>query len=124
MPYEISFDQKDNIVIARVFGMATHDEHHSAQEEAFILCNEKNCSGILVDLHDLDTAKSDSVTCFDSGEFVAKAPIPLATRIAHVMPANQKSRKNVEFVLTVAANRGRYSGQFKTFEEAKNWLLH
>ena len=122
MPFEISYDEKDGIVLARVFGMATHDEHLCAQEEAFKLCNEHKSSGILVDLRDLDTKKSSITNCFKSGEFIALMSRPRMIRIAHVLPTDSDSERKVHFTATIAKNLGQDTEEFSTIEEAKQWL--
>ncbi len=124
MPYKVSYDEENRIVLVRVFGKATHEEHLSAQREAFRLCRENNCSRMLVDLLKLNTEKSSTPGCFDFGESLARGDISPATRIAHVLPKDDsKSIEDVRFTATVAANRGRITGLFDSIEQAKQWLL-
>lgn len=123
MPYKVSYDEQNHIVLVQVSGKATHEEHLSAQKEAFRLCKENKCSGILVDLLNLDTEKSSTFGCFSFGESLARGDIPPTTRIAHVLPSDPKSVEDVEFTTTVAANRGRITALFNTLDEAKQWLL-
>ncbi len=121
MPYSVSFNKDDGIITIRVSGKVHHDEHFAAYEEALRLCQEHMCSRMLVDLRELNTSRSSTVGCFLFGESVAKASTCL--RIAHVMPADAKSKEDVEFTSTVEANRGVLTGMFETIDEAKNWLL-
>jgi hypothetical protein len=123
MPYEVSFDAEEGIVMVRVFGAATHEEHRSAQKEAFRLCDENRSLKILADFRDLDTSKSTTANCYDSGEFLAEAHKNPLTRIANILPGDNHAMLDVQFVATVAGNRGRISEQFVTVEEAKQWLL-
>jgi len=123
MPYEVSFDEQDEIVQLRAFGLVTHEEHDAARRQAAQLCRENKSSKILSDLRELDTEKSSTLNCFDYGEALAQENIPHSTRIAIVLPTDPDSTKDIQFVATVAANRGRVPLQFKTVEEAKQWLL-
>ena len=120
MPYEVSFDEDQGIVNVRVSGTATRDDHYGARDEAFWLCQQNGCSKLLVDLRELDTSGISTTGCFTFGVALSKtAP---EVRIAHVMPANDKSSEDVEFTSSVAANRGKSTGEFKTVEEARKWL--
>jgi hypothetical protein len=123
MPYEVSFDEKDKIVLLRASGLVTHEEHEAARRQAAQLCRENECSKIMADLQELDTEKSSTLDCFDYGKSLAQEKIPLSTRIAIVLPTDPDSIKDIQFVTIVAENRGRGTLQFKTVEEAKQWLL-
>jgi hypothetical protein len=122
MPYEVSYDKEDNIVLLRAFGMVTHEEHEAARRQAAQLCRENECTRILANLLELDTKKSSTQNCLDYGEALAKENISFSTCIAVVLPTDLDSNKDIQFVTTVAANRGRPTFQFKTVEEAKEWL--
>jgi hypothetical protein len=123
MPYEVSFDEQDEIVLLRASGLVTHEEHTAARRQAAQLCRENKSSKILADLRKLDTEKSSTLNCFDYGESLAQENISLSTLIAIVLPTDLGSSEDIEFVATVAANRGRAPLLFKTIEEAKQWLL-
>ena len=121
MPFTVSFDQEGGIVTVRVSGEATHSDHRAALEGAQRLCRENDCSRMLVDLRELNTRLSSTLSCYSFGESVAQA-CPGA-RIAHVLPVDAESRGDVEFVSTVETNRGTLTGEFASVEEARNWLL-
>lgn len=123
MPYEVSYNEKNKIVLMQAFGMVTHDEHCAARRQAAQLCRENKCTRIVADLRKLDTEKSSTQDCFDFGKSIVKENVPLSTRMAVVLPIDLDSIKDVQFSATVAANRGRPIVQFKTMKEAKKWLL-
>lgn len=123
MPYEVSYDEKDEIVLLRGFDKVTQQEHYDAHHKAFQLCGENKSSMMLVNLQDIDTSKTSTQDCFDFGQFLAEADITPSFRIAVLMPKNLDSGQDVHFVTTVATNRGRNIRRFQTPEEAKNWLL-
>jgi hypothetical protein len=124
MSYKVSYDEPNNIVLVQVSGKATHEEHLSAQKEAFRLCKANKCSVMLVDLLNLNTEKASVAGCYEFGESLAQADISPATRIAHVLPTDPKTVEDVKFTTTVASNRGRITGLFNTLDEAKQWLLN
>jgi hypothetical protein len=121
MPYAVSFDDKDGIVYVTITEPAVKDDHYAARDEAFQLCQNHSCSRLLVDLHNLDARAITTTRCFIFGEALAKSPLHL--RIAHVLPIDVESAAKVKFTSTVEANRGKSTGEFKTIEEARRWLL-
>jgi hypothetical protein len=121
MPYSVSFDDKDGIVYVTISGPAVKDDHYAARDEAFQLCQDNTCSRLLVDLRDLDARAVSVMGCFTFGEALAKSSLHL--RIAHVLPTDTKSAAHVIFTSTVEANRGKSTGEFKTIEKARQWLL-
>jgi len=123
MPYEVFYDEKDKIVMLRASGKVLQQEHDDAHRQAFQLAGEKKSLMIFVDLQDIDTSKTSTQECFNFGQFLAEKNIDRATRIAVVMPKDLDSGEDVNFVTSVATNRGRNIRQFATPEEAKNWLL-
>jgi|WetSurSiteA1Bulk_404760.scaffolds.fasta_scaffold51601_1 hypothetical protein len=121
MPYAVSFDDKDGIVYVTISGPAVKDDHYAARDKAFQLCQDNACSRLLVDLRDLDAKAYSIMGCFTFGEALAKSPLHLL--IAHVLPVDAKSAAHVIFTSTIEANRGKSTGEFKTIEEAIQWLL-
>ncbi|MCU0639975.1 MAG: hypothetical protein MUF59_08910 [Candidatus Krumholzibacteria bacterium] len=119
--YSVRFDEDWGIVVVRVVGNAAHEDHCAAQQEAVRLCLEHKCSYLLVDLRDLSTRLSSTMSCFSFGESLASAPLHL--RVAHVLPQDARSAGDVRFTSTVVANRGMPTGEFKSIEEARRWLL-
>ncbi len=121
MPYKVSYDTNDNIVIVRISNIATIEDHLAAREQAFKLCKENNCFQLIVDLSEMTFNKMTTMECFSFGESFVEPFIGL--RIAHVMPVDSKSRADVRFASTVESNRGNFTGEFETIVEARKWLL-
>jgi hypothetical protein len=109
------------IVTVRISGMATHDDHCAARNEAWRVCQQKHSSKLLIDLRKLNTLRSSTLDCFSFGESLAHATPRL--RLAHVLPNDAKSQRDVKFTSAVEANRGVLTREFETIDEAKNWLL-
>lgn len=75
----------------------------------------------MVDLRKLDTKLSSMADCFSFGELVAQNM--LGSRIAHVLPSENKSALDVKFTSNVEANRGIATKEFEDIDEARKWLL-
>jgi anti-anti-sigma regulatory factor len=119
--YKVLFDEKNNIVTVRVSGEATHEIHCAALDEALKVCQDNNCSKLLIDLRDLNTIKSSTMQCFSFGEAIAERSRGLC--LAHVLPEGTHSREDVRFTATVEANRGVVTREFQDIDEARIWLI-
>lgn len=124
MGYEIKTDEVNKAVLVRIYGPAAPEEHISARKEASALLIKNKYSRLLVDLKDLQTKNIASLTnCFDFGSSFAKVGIPKHTRIANIIPETEQSKNDVDFVSTVAANRGILIKNFLDSVKAMEWLL-
>ena len=121
MPCKVSFDKNNDIINVQISGKVTHDDHIAARDEALGLCKKNECYKLLVDLSELNTIRSTTMDCFEFGEELAETT-PFM-QIAHVLPADMKSRKDIRFTANVEANRGKSSKVFETIDEARKWLL-
>jgi len=120
-PYTVSFDEEARIVRVRVIGSATHEDHCAGMDDWVKLCESNKCSKILVDLRELSTDRSSKMDCFSFGEMLAG--ISQQLYIAHVLPTDAKSAKDVTFTSKVERNRGKTTREFSSIEEAEQWLL-
>lgn len=119
--YTVSFDETIHIISVTVCGKTTPDEHSIMHSEIIQLCKEKHCSSLFVDLRELNTSLHSFPDFIIIGESLAKA-LP-GLRVATVLPKNSKSKADIEFTATVAANRGVICKEFENIDEAKKWLL-
>jgi hypothetical protein len=120
MSFKVVFDSGEKIIFVQISGKASPEEHHAARREALRLCRENNSLKLLVDLRELCTENSTVMDCFAFGEsFPLLSP---KACIAHVLPEDQKSKKDVRFTSNVSANRGLLTADFETIDQAKNWL--
>jgi hypothetical protein len=121
MSIAISFDPDARIVMVKVSGRVSPQDHNAARSEALRLCRENNTQKLLVDLCELNTEESTVMDCFAFGEsFPLLSPLAC---IAHVLPTDEKSKKDVRFTSNVSANRGLLIGDFETVDQARNWLM-
>ena len=119
-PFTVSFDKDGHLVMVRVVGKASHEDHCSARDKAIQLCSDHQCSCLMVDLRDLDTEKSSTLSCLTFGQSMATVSQPL--RFALVLPEDAKSAELVTFTSNVIANRGKTTKEFRSIEEAERWL--
>jgi len=125
MAWEVQFQEEVGIVRAAVWGPAGNDEHVAARDAAARLLLQKQCRRLLVDLRELETGGVVSAqSCFDFGaNYSAADGIPVAIRIAHLLPRDAKAAADVEFTSAVATNRGATIRNFESLNEAQAWLL-
>jgi hypothetical protein len=120
MPYRVSYDEENAIILVTFSSPAVKEDHYAALEAALQLCREPGCSKLLVDFCNLVTSNLSTMESFAIAETIARAAPHLM--IAHVLPQNAKALENVRFASDVEANRGKSTGEFETVEQARNWL--
>jgi len=124
MPYEVTADEANKIILVRVWGFATNNDHLNARSEAAKLCGKHQCNNLLIDLKDLKTGKGVTLmSSFRFGETLIKGALPFDTRIAHVMPNDPDAHRAALYATTVAQKQGGAVKDFDTPEEARQWLL-
>ena len=123
IPYEIEIDNDNQIVVARILGRATREEHGLAREEATQFCCGNGFKRALVDLRDLDTAgvfTPESI--FEFGGLLAGDERLKDVQIAQVLPTEISTRVDIDFSASIAEIKGKAIGRFTTVEQAKRWL--
>ena len=121
MSFNISFDPDAKIVMAKISGRVSPQDQNTARREALRVCRENNSLKILLDLRELNTQDITVMDCFAFGEsFPLLSP---KACIAHVLPIDEKSKKDVKFTSNVSANRGLLTGDFETVDQARSWLM-
>jgi hypothetical protein len=124
MLFKIDLNEKKRIIEVVIYGPASHDHHKQARIEAAVLLQHHGFKCLLVNMRELQTKSVISTRqCFDFGTSYSKDGIPADCLIAHVMPTDAIAFRDVEFVSTVASNRGSVIQQFKTPEQAYKWLV-
>ena len=121
MPFTVAFDPDTRIVMVKVSGRVSPQDHNKARSEALRVGRTNNSLKLLVDLRELITQDSSVMDCFAFGEsFPLLSPIAC---IAHVLPKDENSKKDVKFTSNVSANRGLLTRDFETVAQAKEWLM-
>ena len=121
MPYRVAFNATTGIVTVKIKGLASRQDHYSARDKAFNLCRVRHCVKILVDLSELKNKSSTTLGCFEFGKSVARSTS--IVQIAHVLPHDSDTQKDVKFTSVVEFNRGKITRDFNTVKAAENWLL-
>jgi hypothetical protein len=123
MPYHITTDEANGIVQVTVSGIISYEEEQAARLEAARILNEKHFDRLLVDLTELKSGgKVTTTECFDFGSTYSKSGFPPNIHIAHVLPIDPVKKSNIEFVTTVALNRGIFAKEFNSIDAASAWL--
>ncbi|MBN1996962.1 hypothetical protein JW935_05375 [candidate division KSB1 bacterium] len=120
MSQSVTYNQDDKVILVKISGDVSSEEHYIIRDKILNLVRKKNCSRVLVDSQELDTGKISTMVAFFFAESVAR--MYPSIRIAHIIPKDAKSRSDVKFVSDVEANRGLVTGKFETYEEARMWL--
>jgi hypothetical protein len=124
MPVQVTFDTNDKIVIVKISDKASMDEHHAALEKSLQLCYKKKIKRLLVDLKDVDTKGIvTTASAFKFGKILATDNRLKGVFLAHVLPILPNSSEDIDFISTVASNRGVITKNFTSLEDAKSWLL-
>ncbi len=123
MPCEIKVYDKEGIVQMRLEGIVGKEEVRQARTNAGQALRQGGYRRLLVDLSDFVVAGSSTLGSFDFATGFQESGIPASARIAHVLPKDPNERSNVQFITTVAFNRGFQVREFETLEEARKWVL-
>jgi hypothetical protein len=122
MKYEISLNDKYEIVEIRFVEPMSHSEHVKARDELLEICRVRKIHKILVDARKLTDNPPSTMELFDFGaswaELAKREPILLAG----VLPQDAATRKWWEFGETVAVTRGLITRAFDDIDQATTWL--
>ena len=122
MPYKIDVMRKKRVVRLAFFGDSDSEEHKQSRQEAAKLCHKKGFTRVLVDLTEQKSLMSGStIDLFEFGAGFKDDPYPENTKIAAVNESDPKP--DVDFVVTVASNRGITTQLFNNTDKALAWLL-
>ena len=121
MPYEISYDEENRLMILNFSGSPSINEHKKVRKEVVPLLKIKKYSKLLVDLSNLDTSFIKTMDNFSFGETSPQAYKGI--KLAIVLPLDEPSKEDILFTSTVAFNRGLNIKEFNTVEDALSWLI-
>lgn len=124
MPYEIVTNEEDCILVARIWGKASIEEHVFVHNSVAEACVSKGLKRLLVDLSEVDmkglmTAESRS----EFGKDLADDERFKGVAMANILPKDFTSCLDIKFLGAMAASAGKEIGEFTTFDEAKEWLM-
>ena len=124
MPYRIKMID-GGVIELRFSGASDVREHEKSRDDVADLCREKGLTRVLVDMSEQTSFEGGAtMDLFGFGESFVKGKFPRSAAIAVVNPVSEEAADDVEFVVTVARNRGFSMELFRDTEEALKWLSH
>ncbi|UCE64418.1 MAG: hypothetical protein JSU59_04555 [Nitrospirota bacterium] len=119
MAFEIHIHE-ENIVFIRLHGQSDLEENEQARGEVMQLCHDTGIRSVLADCQELEVPSS--ITTVDLYNFGKTWDKNLVSRLAIVLPNNERNRGHIRFSETVAYNRGLNTRTFDKLKEALSWL--
>lgn len=121
MPYHLSQIESDALIRLRFSGKSDRREHEEARSAAVELCETTGYWRLIVDMTEEESFMSGStLDLFQFGTLFATGQFPRKMKIAVVNKSGPKP--DVDFVVTVAKNRGFTMELFNDVDEASRWL--
>ncbi len=114
MPEKVEYDAQTKLIRVRAWGAGTIEEWIASRKQVVELHNEHGAEQLLVDARDQDSAPS-TLDIFDFGS-------DWPPRIRTAILVGERTKEDVEFLETVAFNRGKQMRVFDNEVDALNWL--
>jgi hypothetical protein len=121
VPHRIQFIDDEEILSVSISGSVELAEHMEVRREALRLCEKRGIGKILVDLEDL-TGSMETLEAYDFGSTFRDDGAPVNVILAVLLPSDPRIRKDVQFITTVARNRGLQIDGFDNRDKAQDWL--
>lgn len=122
MVYEITADNANEMVRVCFSGTKTVDQIYKARNEVASELTRLGYRRVLVDSSRVKAKQNLSVqTLYELGSTKSKA-LPPRTRMALIFSPENDAVRDLEFVETVAQNRGARFKLFQDADDALNWL--
>jgi hypothetical protein len=122
MPYEIRV-LDGGVIELRFSDVSAIEEHERARDEVADLCRQEGLTRVLVDMSERSsTMGGATMDLFGFGESFVKGRFPRTASIAAVGKQPAEADDDLEFVVTVARNRGFSMELFHSAEDALRWL--
>jgi hypothetical protein len=122
MSYEIRVIEGD-VVELSFAAVSAIEEHERARDEVADLCRQKGLTKVLVDMSERSSVMGGAtMDLFGFGESFVKGKFPRSASIAVVGKPVAEPDDDLEFVVTVARNRGFAIELFHAVDDALRWL--
>ena len=123
MAYKITIID-EGVVELRFSDVSSIEEHERARDELADLCRKKGLTKVLVDMSEqFSSMGGGTMDLFGFGESFVKGKFPRNASIAVVGKQASEADEDLEFVVTVARNRGFAMELFRDAGDAMTWLL-
>jgi hypothetical protein len=111
------------IVELRFSGVSAIEEHQRSRDEVAELCRLKGLTRVLVDMSEQSSSMGGgTMDLFAFGESFVKGKFPRNASIAVVGKPATETDDDLQFVVTVARNRGFSMELFRDAADALTWL--
>lgn len=114
MPEAVTYEQQSQLIRVRSWGNCTIEDWSSSQKQVLQLHKAHGAFRLLVDVREQEAAPATT----DIFEFGKEWPQDIQTAIL----VGEETKKEQEFVETVATNRGKRMRLFEDEGEALKWL--
>ena len=118
MSYELTFQKHPDYIHATVTGTNSRDAVERYMQEVLDECRKQECFRVLIEER-LDGPRLQAMDVFAISSEGSMNVLGIFDAIAYV---DAQMGEMLDFVETVAINRGLPIGTFATVEEAQNWL--
>ena len=118
MPYELTFERHPDYIHATATGSNSRDVVQNYMEEILGECKKQNCFRLLIE-EKLSGPRLQPMDVFAISSEGSMKVLGVFDAIAYV---DGQMGDMLDFVETVAVNRGLPIGTFATVEEAEKWL--
>ena len=120
MDWEISFDEKENILLVKTRGILDMASCKALTKECIEVLKEKNCRLCLVDTREITSQNLGTFEIHSLPSLFAELDFPRGTYLAEV--TLKKYAQDFGFFETVCRNRGYMVSTFFDVESALQWL--
>jgi hypothetical protein len=120
MDWEISFDEKENILLVKTSGVLDMASSKALTKECIEIIKKKNYRRCLVDTRKITSQKLGTLEIHSFSNLFAELDFPRDVRLAEV--TLKEYAKDFGFFETVCNNRGYMVSTFYEIEPALQWL--
>ena len=120
MDWEISFDEKENILFVKTHGIMDTATNKTMIKECLDVIKKKNCRRCLVDNRKITSQNIGTFDIHSIPELFAKLDFPRDLHLAEV--TLKEYAQDFQFFETVCRNRGYTVSVFFDVESALQWL--
>ncbi|MDP2372723.1 hypothetical protein [Reyranella sp.] len=120
MEWEISFDEKENILFVKTHGILDMASSKALTKECLEVIKKENCRRCLVDTREITSQNLGTLEIHSLPNLFTELDFPHDLRLAEV--TLKKYAKDFGFFETVCRNNGYLASVFFDVESALQWL--
>ena len=121
MKWEMSFNEKENILFVKIHGTMDTAPHKALIKECLEVIEKQNCRRCLIDNSEIESQNISTFDIYSMPKLYDALGVPRNLRMAEV--ASKKDERDFHFYETVCRNNGYYLvSVFFDVESALQWL--